>query len=100
MTNLIKSIEEKMDSSGNSVFWSTMKARVNAHNNLLMLGINDDDYGLLSRFLRGDNPDFDIMQDMTEEDIKKLELLTGPHAIAILKVGLLRQGTSLKLGGK
>jgi hypothetical protein len=94
----ITTLEDKME--GGSFFWRSMHARVCAHNNLLMLGIDDSDYDYLSRFLRGKDKNFDIMKEMTDEDVKKLELLTGPHAVAVLKMGLLRHGVSLKLRTK
>ncbi len=76
--------------------WQSMRARMQAHAQLEKLNIEDGDYEILSLFLRGKNPDFNIINDMSDEDTKKLELLTGSHALTVLKIGLLRQGISLK----
>lgn len=83
-----------------ALFWRAVRARTRAHANLNKLGMDDINYNYLSLFLRGGLPGFDIMNDMTEEDTKKLELLSGEHGLTILKIGLLRQGVSLKLRAK
>jgi hypothetical protein len=84
----------------NTLEWRALKARSNAFGNLVQLGFTDHDYKHLTLFLRGRDPDFEIMSDMTIEDIKKLELLSGPHALTILKIGLLRRGISFKIRAK
>jgi hypothetical protein len=76
--------------------WRAAEARVAAYQNLMSLGFRDPGYVNISLFLRGPDPKFRICEHMTEEDIKRLEPLSGPHGLTILKAGLLRRGLSLK----
>jgi hypothetical protein len=69
------------------------RARLDASGNLRKMGIDFHNYHILALFLRG-TENFAIQHDMTEEDIKKLELLSGPYAVTILKMVLIRNGVT------
>lgn len=78
----------------------TIRRRARIETSRVLYDFNcKDAYHLMSLFLRGPNyrDNFDIMFDLTAEDMKKLELLRGPHGYALLKAGLAKRGVVVKL---
>ncbi len=85
--------QEWIDDEGETI---RRRARIDTSKVLYNLNCSDA-YHLMSLFLRGDDKNFDIMSDLTDEDLKKLELLRGPHGYTLLKAGLARWGVVVKL---
>jgi hypothetical protein len=78
----------------------TIRRRARIETSRVLYDLNcKDAYHLISLFLRGPDylDNFEIMFDMTDEDMKKLELLRGPHGYTLLKAGLARWGVVVKL---
>jgi hypothetical protein len=66
-------------------------ARIEANHSLEQNVDTENTYALLTKLLRPGDKNFNILTDMTDEDIRLCNLLTGPNGYAVYKMLLARR---------